>query len=269
MRSIVHLSDLHFGSVDDRLLASLVGSVTEARPDLVVVSGDLTQRARKAEFQAARAFLDLLPGPQLVVPGNHDIPLHNPLARFGRPLERFRRYITADLEPFHADAEMAVLGLNTARSLTVKQGRINDGQIRRAHERLAGLGSDTLKVVVTHHPFDVPVGQPKAAVVGRSHRAMATFAASGVDLFLAGHFHLIHAGQTAERYRIDGHSALVVQAGTATSRRTRGEANSFNVIVVDLPTVVVERRIWDDDQARFAVSAVERFFRRADVWLPG
>src|SRR5947209_17508821 len=116
MRKIVHLSDLHFGRVDDRMVGPLAEAVRDAGPSVVVVSGDLTQRARSRQFQEARAFLDSLPHPQVVVPGNHDVPLWDVLARFRAPLEKFRRYISDDLEPFYEDGEMVVAGLNTARS---------------------------------------------------------------------------------------------------------------------------------------------------------
>src|SRR6266850_7144789 len=116
MRTLVHLSDLHFGRVDERLIKPLIAAVTEINPDLVAVSGDLTQRARSAQFQEARQFLDALPQPQIVVPGNHDVPLYNVFSRFGRPLDKYRRYITEDMQPFYADDEIAVIGINTARS---------------------------------------------------------------------------------------------------------------------------------------------------------
>src|SRR2546421_2446886 len=115
MRTLVHLSDLHFGRVDERLVEPLIAAVTEIDPDLVAVSGDLTQRARSHQFIEARAFLDALPQPQIVVPGNHDIPMHNVYARFFQPLDKYRRYITNELQPFYADEEIAVVGLNTAR----------------------------------------------------------------------------------------------------------------------------------------------------------
>src|SRR5919202_5053344 len=124
MKKIAHLSDLHFGRIDERVVGPLAEAVRDARPSLVVVSGDLTQRARTRQFREARAFLDSLPRPQIVVPGNHDVPLWDVLARFTRPLEKFRRSISDDLEPFSDDEEMAVAGVNTARSLTRKYGRI-------------------------------------------------------------------------------------------------------------------------------------------------
>src|ERR1700722_10258980 len=118
MRTIAHISDLHFGSEDPRLAEGLLADLAEVRPALVAVSGDLTQRARRGQFAAARAVLSRIPFPQLVVPGNHDIPFYDLGRRFLRPLNRFRRYITHDLNPTFADEEMLVVGINTARSAT-------------------------------------------------------------------------------------------------------------------------------------------------------
>src|SRR5205085_1891558 len=143
-----------FRRTDDALLTPLASVIAKLAPHLVAVSGDLTQRARTTEFQAARAFLDRLPEPQIVVPGNHDVPLHNVFTRFIGPLDKYRRYITGDVEPFYADDEIAVLGINTARSLTFKRGRINSTQIDRAKTRLCALDPKIIKIIVTHHPFD-------------------------------------------------------------------------------------------------------------------
>jgi 3',5'-cyclic AMP phosphodiesterase CpdA len=267
MRTLVHLSDLHFGRVDQRLIAPLIAAVTDLEPDLVAVSGDLTQRARSHEFREARMFLDRLPQSQIVVPGNHDVPLHNVFSRLLRPLEKYRRYITKDLEPLYADQEMAVVGLNTARSLTIKGGRINELQLARVREKLCPFPDRVIKVVVTHHPFDLPAGYHERDLVGRARLAMTTLAECGADLFLAGHLHLSHTGHTAERYKIRGHSALVVQAGTAFSTRGRGEANSFNVLRLNHPEIRVERLTWQPEQGRFLPSSAEDFRYTVDGWV--
>ncbi len=115
MRTLVHLSDVHFGCVDYPTVDGLVEKINEIAPHLVVLSGDLTQRARSAQFIEARAFLDKLPKPQIIVPGNHDIPLHNVFDRFLHPLDKYKKYITDNLQPFYADEEIAIVGLNTAR----------------------------------------------------------------------------------------------------------------------------------------------------------
>src|SRR5687767_83793 len=125
MTTIAHLSDLHFGRHDPVLADVLVTQLGKTRPDLIVISGDLTQRARRSQFAAARDFLRRLPGPVLIVPGNHDVPLYDVMRRFLQPLGRYRRYICADLEPFFCDSQIAVLGINTARSATFSNGRIS------------------------------------------------------------------------------------------------------------------------------------------------
>jgi len=263
VRVVVHLSDLHFGRVDHRLLGPLAERVRAVQPHLVVVSGDLTQRAKSGQFRDARRFLDRLPRPQLVVPGNHDVPLYNLLQRFFQPLVKYRRHISAKLEPEFVDAEIAVVGVNTARSAVFKGGRINALQIERVRQRLCEL-PEPVKIVVTHHPFDLPAGHDARQLVGRARQAMAMFANCGADILLAGHLHASHTGDTAARYKIDNFAALVVQAGTATSVRVRGEANSFNVLRIDRPRVRIERYDWNG--ADFSVASAETFTRTQGGW---
>lgn len=266
MRTLVHLSDLHFGRVDYSLLEPLVATIAEIKPDVVVVSGDLTQRARSQQFKEAREFLDRLPSPQIIVPGNHDVPLHNAYARFFQALDKYKRYITDDLEPFYADEEVAVLGINTARSLTIKYGRINEEQIAAIRERLCAFNEEVTKIIVTHHPFDLPEGHDEGELVGRAQLAMEAIASCGADVLLAGHLHVSHTGESSTRYQIEGHSALVVSAGTATSTRGRGETNSFNVLRVKHPFISVERLAWQPEQVRFAPSSTEHFRHTPGGW---
>jgi 3',5'-cyclic AMP phosphodiesterase CpdA len=266
MRTIVHLSDLHFGRVDEAIIEPLIATIKEMEPSLVAVSGDLTQRARSNQFKEARAFLDALPQPQIVVPGNHDVPMHNPLARFLQPLDKYKRYITDDLQPFYSDEEIAILGINTARSLTIKYGRINETQVAGIRERLCDFGDEITKIVVTHHPFDLPEGHDEGELVGRAQMAMEALAKCGADVLLAGHLHVSHTGHSSARYKIAGHSALVISAGTATSTRGRGETNSFNLIRIKHPFIGVERLAWQPEQSRFTPSATEHFRHTSDGW---
>lgn len=265
MRKLAHLSDLHFGRVDDSLIAPLVDAVRDCAPDLVVVSGDLTQRARAWQFREAREFLDALPAPQIVVPGNHDVPLYNVLARFFAPLDNFKEHITDDLEPFYADEEIAVIGVNTARSLTIKDGRINEEQVARIRERMCGYRDEVTKIVVTHHPFDPPEGH-EGDLVGRARMAVEALSECGADVLLSGHLHVSHIGNTAKRYHTKGRSALVVQAGTATSTRGRGESNSFNLIRVQHPHIQVERLSWLPDSSAFKPASSETFRHTPEGW---
>lgn len=266
MRTIVHLSDLHFGRVHPEILPPLVQLIHAAKPDLVAVSGDLTQRARTQEYVAARKFLRSLPSPQIVVPGNHDVPLHNIFTRLFRSLDRYRRYITDDLQPSYIDDEIAVVGVNTARALTWKDGRINRRQLAKLRATFASVPADRTRILVTHHPFDLPANT-HGVVVGRSRLAIKTIAECKVDLLLAGHFHIADVGYSAKRYNIPGYSALIVSSGTSTSTRERGQPNSLNVIRIEQATVTIERPIWSALQGGFEITPLERFHRGADGWV--
>ena len=268
MRILAHLSDLHFGRTDPTLLAPLESALAALQPHLIVVSGDLTQRARRSQFLAARAFLDRLPAPRIVVPGNHDVPLFDIFTRFVRPLARYRRHISHDLEPHYQDQEIAVVGVNTARSLTVQAGRINRSQVDRLRQRLCNLDRRVVRFVVTHHPFEAPAGHAERKVVGRAAMALDTLHACGVDVCLAGHLHVSHVGRAAAQHVVTGHRVLLIQAGTATSTRERGEANAFNVIHVAAPTLRVDQHSWHAARGGFVVSASERFRREPDGWHP-
>lgn len=266
MKTLVHLSDVHFGRIDETVVAAIVPLIRHLAPDLVVVSGDLTQRAKPDQFRAARNFLDALPSPQIVVPGNHDIPLYNLFQRFLQPLTKYRRFISDELEPFYADDEMAVAGINTARSLTFKNGRVNEKQLRRLHDRLAPLNDRINKIIVTHHPFDLPEGFEEDQLVGRAEQAMEVFRRVGADTLLSGHLHSSRVGETARRYPIGGFNALVVQAGTATSTRSRGETNSFNRLCIDGDVIDIERWAWQADVREFAAAGRQRYEWKPDGW---
>jgi 3',5'-cyclic AMP phosphodiesterase CpdA len=262
----MHLSDLHFGRIDEAILSPLIAFINETAPDLVAISGDFTQRARTVEYVAAREFLDLIPFPKIVVPGNHDVPLRNLFLRFWRSLDSYRRYICDDLQPFYSDPEIAVVGVNTARALTWKDGRINQRQLAKLRSDFDSVPDGRTKIVVTHHPFDLPAGA-QGRVVGRSRLAVSTLAECRVDLLLAGHFHIADIGYTAKRYSIPGYSALVVSSGTSTSTRSRGQPNSLNVIRIEHPRITVERHVWRTEPHGFDAFPPERFQRTDDGWI--
>jgi 3',5'-cyclic AMP phosphodiesterase CpdA len=266
MRVIAHLSDLHFGRIDYDVLDPLRRCVGELRPHVVVVSGDLTQRARPEQFREARTFLESLPQPQVVVPGNHDVPLYNVFRRFVNPLAAYRSIISDDLEPAFVDDAIAVVGVNTARSLTFKGGRISAEQVERVRARLCELDERITRIVVTHHPFDLPEHWEQDQIVRRAALAMEMFSRCGADILLAGHLHLSHAGATTARSTPGGYSALLVQAGTATSVRGRGENNSFNVLRVVPREVRVERYAWDPAIGEFSIYTTEVFRHTPAGW---
>jgi 3',5'-cyclic AMP phosphodiesterase CpdA len=267
MRKIVHISDLHFGAADPAVAERLIEAICESDPHLLVVSGDLTQRARTAQFEAARNFLDRLPKPQIVVPGNHDVPLYNVYDRFVNPLEKFQKFITNDLDPFFQDDEIAVAGVNTTRSLTIKGGTISKEQVNTIRREMDSLDEKKLKIVVTHHPFDVPEGVDEDDIVGRAKKALPLIAESGADVFLSGHLHVSHIGHSARRYKMDnGYSALIIQAGTATSTRERGEENAFNILEFIHPFLTVHRYQCGVPESGFHLATTEGFRHDGRGW---
>ena len=267
MRRVLHISDLHFGRADLQVVEALRRSSQELEPHVIAVSGDLTQRAKHAEFVAAAKFLNSLRAPKVVVPGNHDIPLYNVVARFLAPLARYRRYIDSDVESSFVDNEIAVAGLSTARSLTFKGGRINHEQVKRVRELFCGTENERVRILVTHHPFRLSGRSDDKNLVGRASMALGCLSECMPDVLLAGHMHAHEVGTTADRFDLGGRSAIVVQAGTATSTRARGEKNSFNLLCVDREAVTIRPYDWDLASDTFAPGALRRYMRHDREWV--
>jgi 3',5'-cyclic AMP phosphodiesterase CpdA len=269
MARLIHLSDLHFGAHDPRLVNAVAERIDEEKPDLVVISGDFTQRARTEQFKEACEFLDRLREAGhdvLAVPGNHDVPLYDVFRRFLSPLTRYKRYIDDTLCPVHELAGVTVVGINTARSLTFSDGRINEEQMKFIRETFGRSAPNALRVLVTHHPlFALPVGETGEVkrAVGRNDLALDAAAESGVDVLLAGHHHTASTHSARDLVTRAG-PALVVQAGTATSVRLRDEEQSFNRIDIDGESVTLTLQSWKDE--RFESSTEQRYEREGDHW---
>lgn len=269
---IAHLSDIHFGANDPAIVAATEAWLGQQQPDLVIISGDLTQRARVSQFREASAYVNRLRGagfPVLVVPGNHDIPLYDIFRRFAGPLHRYKRYIDNELCPWFENDEVAVLGINTARSLTIKDGRINRDQIALMHNRFDAVTPDKARILVTHHPlYAMPIGEggELSEAVGRHKDAVAAVCKAGIDLVLAGHFHRTYA-QAADKMVENAGSVLLIQAGTATSTRLRNnELQSFNWIHADKGgEVELQVVAWDGHS--FKRGNHQRFKRNGEIWM--
>ncbi|MFA9262314.1 MAG: metallophosphoesterase [Undibacterium sp.] len=265
MRTIVHISDLHFGRTETALEEALRGTIMARQPDLIIVSGDLTQRATRAQFAEAKKFFASLPYPILIVPGNHDVPLYSFWTRFTRPYAKYREHISDDLEPLFQDDEMLVVGINTVRIFKMKEGRVNAKQIERARSILMSTPAEKIKIIVSHHPFNIPVGHYKRPL-SQARKFWKELEAMGVDLFLSGHLH-----DTLERYRdraykLSSAGPLLIQAGTAISTRTRKEGNSFNVIRITSRTMRIERYAAHHERRDFSVVRTEEFTRNKTGW---
>lgn len=264
MPRLIHLSDLHFGAHDPVLVTAVERRLDEEAPDLVVISGDFTQRARREEFEEAGNFLMRIrdAGHEvLAVPGNHDVPLYDVLRRFLSPLTRYKRYIDDSLCPFIEIDGAAVLGINTARSLTFKNGHVSHEQMQHIRDTFAKTAVNQPRILVTHHPlFALPVGDgPELGhVMDDQQLALEAIADAGVDLLLAGHNHRASVADAASLATGAG-KALVIQAGTATSTRIRDEMQSFNRIEIDGSGIRVTIQAWDGGSF---VSGDSQFFER-------
>jgi 3',5'-cyclic AMP phosphodiesterase CpdA len=220
----------------------------------------LTQRARDEQFAAARRFLDSLSVPRIVVPGNHDIPFYDVFSRWLSPLSGYRRHIGDPDDQFYADNEIAIVGINTARSFTFKEGRINRRQVLHGCELLDRSEPAVTRLVVTHHPFNLPEAEIESnTVVGRALMAITGFAECRVDMILSGHLHVSNAAVMPVRYDDTGYAALLIQAGTATSSRRRNEQNAYNLIRIDRPKTTVDVLSWNEAAGVFVVRTSHQF----------
>jgi 3',5'-cyclic AMP phosphodiesterase CpdA len=258
MSRIVHVSDLHFGTEVPDLVAALEAQVHALAPDLVAVSGDLTQRARPRELAKAAAFISQLPHPVLTVPGNHDIPGVTP-ARFIDPWRGWLRHFPDGMEPTIEGADFVAVGANSVRSggpyLDWSRGRLGEAQITRLATRLAQADGG-LRILVAHHPLLLTAAGAHRGLVGRSVLALSMLRRAGLDLALGGHVHLGYAGVAG--------GVVVAHAGTGVSDRLVGENNGFNVIEGDHDRLTVEHWRW---QSRSYVADSAADFRRGpDGW---
>jgi 3',5'-cyclic AMP phosphodiesterase CpdA len=232
MSVVLQVSDTHFGTEQPVVVEALLRLVREQLPDLVVLSGDITQRARWSQFRTARAFTERLAVPAtLVLPGNHDIPLFNIVARLLAPYANYQRAFGSELEPEFTSADLLVVGVNTTRPSRQKDGEVSAGQIARVSGRLRQAHTAQLRMVVTHQPVHVTRPEDETNVLHGHRKAVYAWAGAGVDLILGGHIHLPYVRPLRERFSDLPRPVWAVQAGTAVSSRVRnGIPNSVNLI---------------------------------------
>ena len=247
---LIHISDLHFGAVDPGLPANLRTAIMAAKPDLVVVSGDLTQRGLPTEFRQAGAFLDSIPLPQLVVPGNHDVQgTWKIWERFLTPWRNYRSLVDRNIEPVWRAPGIIVIGANSARPagwyLDWSRGRLS----RRQMARLAGLcreaGPGTLRVLVVHHPPAAPPHGTARHLIGRLREFTEAVNLAGVDLVLSGHFHMSYAQALPLPWGTAPRSCVLSSVSTATSHRLKGEPNGFHIVDGDAAGLAIQDWAWN------------------------
>lgn len=265
MSLILHLSDTHFGTERSEVNAALLQLAQEVRPDIAILSGDVTQRARQGQFAAAHDFLDKLAAPvKLVIPGNHDIPLFNLAARLFYPYANYRRAFGHELAPQFSNKDLFAIGVNTTRPWRHKDGEVSAQQIDYVCQQLQRTHAHQLRVVAVHQPVFVERDSDRANLLHGHNQAIQAWAAAGADLILSGHIHLAYVRNLREQHPKLTRSLWTASAGTALSKRVReSQANSVNLIryhsallnSTQLPrTCSVERMDFDATSSRFVVA---------------
>ncbi|MBA3662352.1 MAG: metallophosphoesterase [Gammaproteobacteria bacterium] len=244
MPKILHLSDLHFGTETKAMLDLLLMDLEQIEPDLIVISGDFTQRALHSQFRSAQQFLKVLDKKKvLCVPGNHDISLHNPFERFFYPFEKYKRYISKTLNPQLEIQGLAILGVNSVTPFKSIQGKITTAQLNVIHNYFRSFPATTVKIAVMHHNL---IRSDRHKIISNSEELIATLGASKVNLVLSGHLHYACYEQI-ERDSF-AHPLYVVTAGTAVSRRLRQGQNSYNILQIDSSYCKMSVRVYDKNQ---------------------
>lgn len=262
---IAHLSDPHFGTIRPGVREGLLATLTELKPDLILLTGDITQRARGRQFREARDFTRALkPTPLIAVPGNHDIPLFNVFARLLHPYRGYRKLFKDQLERDHVHGDVLVTGLNSTSRWRHVQGNFD---LPRVERRLEEKNREPkVHIVAFHHPVDCAKPQDEKNLLVCAPEALPMFAKHHVDLIIGGHVHDPHVALSNTRYPDIGRSIVVGVAGTCLSWRTRKDApNSFNWIDVDtlgVPTMSIQR--YDQRKDFFFYPINEFKFTRPD-----
>lgn len=258
---VIQISDPHFGTVRQPVAEALLRLVEAEAPDLAILSGDITQRARAEEFNAARAFVDRLHVPaRLIIPGNHDVPLYNLPARLFAPYAGFQRVFGNDLEPMFESDQILAVTVKTTRRWRHIDGEVSAEQIERVAARLRAASPGQLRIVVTHQPVCVPRPEDEKDLLHGHVEAIRAWAAAGADIIMGGHIHLPYVCPLHEVYQGLARPIWAVQAGTSLSWRIRFEAdNSVNLIRFEGPArCSIERWDYEPEPERFSVASVRQ-----------
>lgn len=256
MRTILHISDVHFGPPHlPRVSQGVLEFIARHTPSVVVLSGDLTQRAKPEQFREARRFVDSIPVPTIVVPGNHDVPMYRVWERVFSPFGAYRKHFGEEMEPVYRDDELLIVGINSAFNWTIKDGRIKLSRLLEVEKLLRQTPETVFKIVVVHHHMIPPPNFGSQRVLGNAYEAIDLFSSAGVDLILSGHLHQAYIGNSEEFYPKGRPPVVILHSGTTTSRRGRGgerEKNTCNWIRVDGRSIVVSQYRWHPKLERFA-----------------
>ena len=261
MTTVLQVSDPHFGTEQSPVVEALLDLAARQRPGVLVISGDITQRARRWQFRSARAFVERIAAPRtLAIPGNHDIPLFNVFARVLAPYAGYQRAFGRELEPEFEAPDLLVTCVNTTRPRRHKDGEVSAAQVERVATRLRQAEHSQLRVVVVHQPVMAARSDDVRNLLHGREAAVRTWVAAGADVVMGGHIHWPYACSLRLGFRDLPRDAWIVQAGTAVSSRTRdGVPNSVNVLRCEAAPAGRRCRI-----ERWDYSVEERAFGRIE-----
>jgi 3',5'-cyclic AMP phosphodiesterase CpdA len=269
MLNLVHISDLHFGKpYIAQVGEALHDTILRMSPDVLVIGGDLTQRAKPREFQAARRFLDRLAGmPHVVVPGNHDVPLYRVWERLCQPYGLYHRYIQDELNTVLRLDRAVIVGLDsTSPQRAIKNGRLSRAQLNWCADIFASVSPEVYRIVALHHHLAPVPDYDHASLMPKGKRALEFFTDLKVDLILSGHLHRAYVANSLDVYAgaKRDYGIILVQCETSTSRRGRArerEKNSFNWLQLTEQSIRVVHYMYFSQQDRFAPTSQHEFAR--------
>lgn len=263
MRKLLHVSDVHFGPPHKpEVSAAILDLVADRQPDLVVVAGDLTQRAKPYQFREARQWVDALAAPSIAVPGNHDVPMYRVWERVFAPYGAYRKHFASDLEPTFEDDEMFVVGINSAYNWTIKDGRVSTARLRQVESQLAAAPEGKIRVAVVHHELIPAPRFGSQKVLSNAERLVEVLAAGKVQLVLSGHLHQAYAALAESYHPGVGAAMLIAHSGTTTSSRGRGCERGRNTgywLEIETGRVRLVGLEWDAASRRFVEQAVHNY----------
>jgi len=270
--TLLQISDLHFGPPYIVKIGEAALRVSlKLRPDAVIVSGDLTQRAKREQFEAAKEFLSRLPDvPQLVIPGNHDVPLYRIYERIVNPHQLYREIISQDLNPVLKIKGAVIAGIDsTAPHSAISNGRIFKSQLDSCEQIFSDATGREIRIVVAHHHFAPAPDYLRDSIMPKAKRAMERFSDMKVEMILGGHLHRAYIGNSLDFYpgKHRDRGIIIAQCGTTTSRRGRGrerEKNSLNLIEIRNSTITVTHYLYFHESDSFESFSRHEFYRATE-----
>lgn len=263
MTKIIHISDLHFGLHKEELILPFLNDVEAINPDIILISGDLTHRARRFQYQLLTNFLKKLPGKLLIVPGNHDIPLKNIWGRLFAPFKLYKQYISDDINVAFQNKGVRILGVNSVDPYQTHNGKLSHAT-RDKIEQYFSSAFPGLNLIFFHHNLDYfeKIHKP----LKNHHHFIDDLNTSQLNIICTGHLHYANVGLIQKNSE---HSALLLHAGTLFCQRSRDYINSYFSLEMVEQECQIDWRVFNDvsfdSRKRYMVNFAHPFLELKEV----